>query len=124
MLSSTTPNFTQVVGIPTTFPYYGAPMNLLLADALTDVQDAVVDETAAPQWFVKFRATLGLLLGGLSKVKVIKVTSNSVTFKFRAHGLVLDYAASVKLAAAVKQANVEVAIFTENQRMYLLAVEK
>ena len=99
-------------------------MTLLLADALTDVQDAVVDETAAPTWFVHFRATLGLLLGGSSKVKVIKVTSNSVTFKFRAHGLVLDYNASVKLAVAIKQARVDVAIFTENQRMYLLAVEK
>lgn len=98
-------------------------LSALTADALTDLQESVVDETASPPWFPKLRNHLAIIFGGTSKVKVIKLTPNSATFKFRAHGFILDADATKRLTQVFQSADLSMAVFTENQRLYLLAVE-
>jgi hypothetical protein len=98
---------------------------LTAADPVADLQNVVVDETASAPWFPTLRNVLGQVLGGLSKFKIIQVTPNSVTLKLRAQGVVLDSTSIMKFnQLAQKFSNLEFAIFTQNQRMYILAVER
>jgi len=97
----------------------------LNADSFQDSLPPQLDESGAAKWFPTVRNAMGVIMGGSSKVKVIKVTPNSCTFKLRAQGFIMDHTSVVKLASMLRTVpNIELAVFMQNQRMYILCVER